>query len=887
MAADKTNNLTAFLTNTADAIRYANGTTSKINPQDFEGAIKALKPSASAVARASTTIAITADDTNDKLTISASNNQQSGYVTGSNQTASTVVTLTASGASVTATSTDGKKVSKSVTTASRANTTISATADDTANTITVTGANNQGTGYVTGANKTASDTITLTQGAPAVNSTTGVVTATSTMSDSVSKVSVSASNILNLSTQGAKTVTPSTSSQTAVAAGKYTTGAVTVAAVPTQTKSATPTTSSQTISPDSGKFLSAVTVNAIPSNYVIPSGSIDITKSGETSVSGYATAKVAAASFEVSGASVKTKSTGGGYVAASTTVGTIPSGSVSLSNVSITNSFSGPTYNSSTGKYDITASGSNTISPSVTAGYVSSVSSKTASASGTKSLDKATFSTSGRTVSVSKSGYIEAGTTAGSISTGSCFVSGGGLTSGSGAVTATGTNVTLTELSAAPSSGAYITVTGSGSVSRAAITKTQSAGYISSGTSTTSSATSKSSNTATKYYAITGNDEVYLYGVYQFISTPTGSGLSYDWGTIVSEPITFGWTGTTSGSPGTVYENVCNTMKVQYGSYGLVIWYGRDVAYTNTTYGGISSYTGWQAIDSAGSTTTRTIIIATPYRISSSSAFYRWFSNNTEKIDDWDGGGSSGGSGTAIETGTLRLNAIAGESQIWVPRLNNDSITYGHYTSGNQSITNVILNAPFFIYMGLDSEPYIYKDTSGVTDIGSDLNDAGYYTGVLTSTSGSVRFWYDCCFDGQSKVLMADSTEKALVDIAIGDIVMTYDEITGASATNEVTALGTVKLTNITELTLEDGTVIRMNVYHPMWTEEGWKSIVGYKGMPRLTAEDKLLNNNGDYVAIKSIEEVEIEKETYYTIKVANNNNFYVNGYLAQGKDKD
>ena len=264
-----------------------------------------------------------------------------------------------------------------------------------------------------------------------------------------------------------------------------------------------------------------------------------------------------------------------------------------------------------------------------------------------------------------------------------------------------------------------------------------------------------------------------------------------------------------------------------------------------------------------------------------SEAFYNYFTSIATQT-----GSDSGSSGPAVSTGTLQLNAIPGESQIWVPRLNNDSITYGHYTSGNQSITNVILNAPFFIYMGAP-DYYFYEDTSGVTDIGSDLSGAGYYVGVLTSSSGSVRFWDDCCFEGESRILMADNTEKALVDVAIGDIVMTYDEITGASAANEVTALGTVKLNNSTELTLEDGTVIRMNVYHPMWTEEGWKSIVGYKGMPRLTAEDKLLNNNGEYVAIKSIEEVEIEKETYYTIKVANNNNFYVNGYLAQGKDKD
>lgn len=474
-----------------------------------------------------------------------------------------------------------------------------------------------------------------------------------------------------------------------------------------------------------------------------------------------------------------------------------------------------------------------------------------------------------------------------SVAAGGCTVSGGGLTAGSGAVSATGTNVSLTELSAAPSSGAYITVTGSGSVSRAAITKTQTAGYISAGSSTSSSATSKSSNTATKYYAIATNDDVYLYGVYEFISTPTGSGLTSNWSSTVSEPITFGWTNGSTGSPGTVYEHICNEISVQYGAYGLVIRYDNAVAYTSTTYSNISSYTGWQAMDGISSSSARTIIIATPYRISSSSAFYEWFSNNTERVGDWDSGSSSGGSGTTIETGTLELRAIPGERQIWVPRLNNDSITYGHYTSGNQSITDVILNAPFFVYMGLGSYAYIYKDTSGVTDIGSDLSDAGYYTGVLTSTSGYVDFWYDCCFAGESKILMADNTEKALVDVAIGDMVMTYDEITGISTANEVIALGTVELNNSTKLVLEDGTVIHMNKYHPMWTESGWKSIVGYKEMSRLTTEDKLLNNNGEYVAIKAIEDSEIEKETYYTIKVANNNNFYVNGYLAQGKDKD
>lgn len=72
-------------------------------------------------------------------------------------------------------------------------------------------------------------------------------------------VTMSASSATQqLTTQAAKTITPSTSQQTAVESGKYTTGNVVVSAVPTETKTAT---DNGTITPSSGKFLSSVTVN--------------------------------------------------------------------------------------------------------------------------------------------------------------------------------------------------------------------------------------------------------------------------------------------------------------------------------------------------------------------------------------------------------------------------------------------------------------------------------------------------------------------------------------------------------------------------------------------------------------------------------------------------
>ena len=141
------------------------------------------------VTRADTTISVSADDTNDKLTITASNNQGTGYVTGANKTATKTITLTASGSSVTAS--DGtNKVSKSVATATQATPSISINSSG-----LITASATQTAGYVSAGTK---------------------------------------SGTKQLTTQAAKTIAPSTSSQTAVAKNVYTTGEVTVAAIPSK-----------------------------------------------------------------------------------------------------------------------------------------------------------------------------------------------------------------------------------------------------------------------------------------------------------------------------------------------------------------------------------------------------------------------------------------------------------------------------------------------------------------------------------------------------------------------------------------------------------------------------------------------------------------------------
>ena len=123
--------------------------------------------------------------------------------------------------------------------------------------------------YASEASKSVS---TVAQANPiiSVDSTTGTITASVTQGTGY-VFGGTMTNTSELQTQPATTITPSAYPQTAVKKGYYTTGIISVAPVPTQTKSATPSKSQQTVTPDSGKFLSSVTIGAIPRGYITTS----------------------------------------------------------------------------------------------------------------------------------------------------------------------------------------------------------------------------------------------------------------------------------------------------------------------------------------------------------------------------------------------------------------------------------------------------------------------------------------------------------------------------------------------------------------------------------------------------------------------------------------
>lgn len=274
--------LADLFTSMANAIRAKGGTSAQMYPVDMPAAIAAINPQPNLQTKSASytptesaqTQAITPDSNYDGLgQVNISVGAIDSEYVGSDVPRKSSSDLSASGATVTAPAGYyASSAQKSVASGSASTPATSITATPS---ISVSAA-----GLVTAAVSTS-------------KSVTPSVTAGYVSSGTAGTVSVSGSNTSQLSTQAAKTVTPSTSQQTAVTAGKYTTG--------------------------------DVKVDPIPSEYIVPTGTKQITANGTG---------IDVAAFEKVDVAVPT----GGGDSGMTLLGTLAFGALSTTTTQATNS---------------------------------------------------------------------------------------------------------------------------------------------------------------------------------------------------------------------------------------------------------------------------------------------------------------------------------------------------------------------------------------------------------------------------------------------------------------------------------------------------------------------------------------------------------------------
>lgn len=266
----------------------------------------------------------------------------------------------------TATGADGEKVNGGIT--------AKTSSDMTASGATVTVPAGY---YASNASKSVA-TATHANPTASINSTTGVVTASHTQTAGYVSAGTT-TGTLELSTQAAKTVTPTESEQTAVASGKYTTGAVKVGAISktyvgsdiTQRSGTDLSASGATVTVPAGYYASQATKSV--SSMTLP------TSTASSATSGFTSKATVSRSTSDQYINIPT-----GYNASGAyyKINAVPNGSVTAPS-----SISGTSATVSTGTNTLTLTKSVSVTPNVTtAGYISGGTAGNASVSLTASV---------------------------------------------------------------------------------------------------------------------------------------------------------------------------------------------------------------------------------------------------------------------------------------------------------------------------------------------------------------------------------------------------------------------------------------------------------------------------------------------------------------------
>jgi len=149
-----------------------------------------------------------------------------------------------------------------------------------------------------------------------------------------------------------------------------------------------------------------------------------------------------------------------------------------------------------------------------------------------------------------------------------------------------------------------------------------------------------------------------------------------------------------------------------------------------------------------------------------------------------------------------------------------------------------------------------------------------------------------CCFAAGTPVTMSDGSVKAIEDVVVGDLVLSYNEATGLTEAAEVLELQQPVREGLYIVSFDNGKVLKVTNDHPLMTKNGWAAIeidaalAGYAldRVLQLEIGSEVLSEDMTFSTVTSMVYEPGDVQTYTLKKVDKNQNFFADGFLAHNQ---
>jgi len=162
----------------------------------------------------------------------------------------------------------------------------------------------------------------------------------------------------------------------------------------------------------------------------------------------------------------------------------------------------------------------------------------------------------------------------------------------------------------------------------------------------------------------------------------------------------------------------------------------------------------------------------------------------------------------------------------------------------------------------------------------------------LTTTTTPQVITSSSCFPAGTKVSMADGSYREIEKIKVGDYVRSYDETTNKISRGEVRELEKPVRDHMCKIIFSDGSEIKLTNEHPIYTDNGWKSISPEETrkenhlleVNKLKIGNRVLEQGLNYKTIREITCWDESIQTYNLKSIFPHNTFYAEKILVHNK---